>query len=253
MKKISGRRRSRRSIAWISTIRINRGNRPTTIGRKRRPKKSLLGSLPLQGPNRDLLSVIALFSIRGSRPLVIASLLLTFTFGCDCFAQSSEPSSGDVALAAPSASSFEELPELKASEILKPEFLKGPHHTVRESVPTSSGQNQFVIDSDFGLFEAEGNEMLQRRVKEVYAIADLKDVSRTDQFKNSLVAAAKGPYNAAKNIIKDPVTSISNVPKGVMKFMGRAGQSVKNIGKKREKEDPREGNRIQQMSGYSKK
>jgi len=159
----------------------------------------------------------------------------------------------ETSAAGETASAFEELPELNASEILKPEFLKGPHHTVRESVPTGSGQNQFVIDSDFGLFEADGNEMLQRRVREIYAIADLKDVSRTDQFKNSLMAAAKGPYNAAKNIIKDPVTSISNVPKGVMKFMGKAGQSVKKIGKKREKEDPREGNKIQQMSGYAKK
>ena len=44
--------------------------------------------------------------------------------------------------------------------------------------------NQFVIDSDFGVFDADGNEMLIRRVKEVYAIAQLKDVSRTDQLSN---------------------------------------------------------------------
>ena len=37
------------------------------------------------------------------------------------------------------ASDFEELPELKASEILKPEILKGPNYTVRESVPTFLG------------------------------------------------------------------------------------------------------------------
>ncbi|HEY1476946.1 MAG TPA: hypothetical protein VGF37_04610, partial [Chthoniobacterales bacterium] len=45
---------------------------------------------------------------------------------------------------------FEELPELKASEILKPELLKGPHHLIRDPVPTASGMNQFTIDSDFG-------------------------------------------------------------------------------------------------------
>src|SRR5206468_2621256 len=89
------------------------------------------------------------------------------------------------------ADNFEELPELKASEILQPEFLKGPHFTLRESVPTSSGANQFVIDSDYGVFEADGNEMLVRRVKEIAAIAQLKDVSRTDQFKDSLAAAAR--------------------------------------------------------------
>ena len=115
-----------------------------------------------------------------------------------CLAQPPGPS--DAGTTAPD---FEELPELKASEILKPEVLKGPNYTVREPVPTSSGMNQFTIDSEFGVFQADGNEMLLQRVKEIYMIAKLKDVSRTDQFEQSLVTAAKGPYNAAKNVVKD--------------------------------------------------
>jgi hypothetical protein len=69
------------------------------------------------------------------------------------------PSLGQVASSSPSSqgkSDFEELPVLKASEILKPEVFQGPHNTVRESVPTSSGMNQFVIDSNFGVFDADG-------------------------------------------------------------------------------------------------
>ena len=85
---------------------------------------------------------------------------------------------------------FEELPVLNASEILRPEFLAGPHHKVREPVPTYFGVNQLTIDSDFGVFEANGNEMLVRRINEINAIAQLKEVSRTDEYKNALVAAA---------------------------------------------------------------
>ena len=47
---------------------------------------------------------------------------------------------------------FEELPVLNASEILRPEFLSGPHYKVREPVPTYFGANKFTIDSDFGVF-----------------------------------------------------------------------------------------------------
>ena len=112
-------------------------------------------------------------------------------------------------------SDFEELPELKASEILKPEFLKGQYHTVQESVPTSSGMNRFTIDSQFGAFEAEGNEMLVRRVGEIDAIARLKDMSRTDVYKQALAKAARGPYESAKNIIRDPVNSIETCPKAL--------------------------------------
>src|ERR1041385_9000662 len=153
-------------------------------------------------------------------------LALTFSVTLQCLAQTPEP----VAIRRAEAV-FEELPELNASEILKPEFVKGPHFAVRDPVPTGSGMNQFTIDSDFGVFEADGNEMLLQRLKEIDAIARLRDVSRTDDFKKSLIAAAKSPLNSAKNIARDPAQAISNVPKGVMKFLGRAKQTVENVGK----------------------
>lgn len=149
-------------------------------------------------------------------------------------------------------SSFEELPELKASEILQPDLCKGTHHTVREPVPTASGMNQFVIDSDFGVFDAEGNEMLLRRIKEVYAIAQLKDVSRTDQFTKALAAAAKSPLVAAKKLVTDPVETISQVPKGVMKFLNKAGNTIKSAGKKKDPGNDAEGSKTEQALGVSK-
>ena len=58
------------------------------------------------------------------------------------------PSLGQVASSSPSGqgnSDFEELPELKASEILKPEVFQGPHHMVRESVPTLAFSTRTVM------------------------------------------------------------------------------------------------------------
>ena len=175
------------------------------------------------------------------RNLVLA---LTLTATLQCLAQTPEPFEVRRAEAV-----FEELPELQASEILKPEFLKGPHFAVREPVPTSAGMNQFTIDSDFGVFEADGNEMLLQRLKEIDAIARLQAVSRTDEFKNSLMAAAKSPLNSAKNIARDPAQAISNVPKGIMKFLGRAKETVGNVGKG----GGGDGDRMKDAIGYSDK
>ena len=160
-----------------------------------------------------------------------------------CLAQTPSPSAPEIGDAI-----FDELPELRASEILRPEMMQGSHHTVREAVPTASGMNEFTIDSEFGVFQADGNEMLVRLVKEIDAIARLREVSRGEEFKKSLIAAAKSPLNAAKNIVRDPVQAISNVPKGVMKFMGRAKETVKNIGRE---SDEGEGSWMQQAIGYS--
>jgi hypothetical protein len=175
----------------------------------------------------------------------VLSLTIALGVALPCLAQTTQPFEGRRAEAV-----FEELPVLNASEILRPEFLAGPHHKVREPVPTYFGANQFTIDSDFGVFEAHGNEMLIRRIKEINAIAQLKDVSRTDEYEKALIAAAKSPVAAAKNIVNDPVNTISNVPKGIMKFMSRAGDSVKNIGKKTES-SAAEGSKMQQLIGFS--
>ncbi|MGE5212830.1 MAG: hypothetical protein ACM3NN_03940 [Nitrospirota bacterium] len=179
-----------------------------------------------------------------NRKLILA---LTLSASLQCLAQTPEPFEVRRAEAV-----FEELPELKASEILKPEFLKGPHFAVRDPVPTSAGMNQFTIDSDFGVFEADGNEMLLQRLKEIDAIARLQEVSRTDEFKKSLLAAAKSPLNSAKNIARDPAQAIANVPKGIMKFLGRAKESVENVGKGGN-EDAGDGSRIKDAIGYSDK
>ncbi len=174
-------------------------------------------------------------------------IVLALDPALQCLAQTPEPFEVRRAEVA-----FEELPELKASEILKPELLKGQHYVMRDPVPTASGMNQFTIDSDFGVFEADGNEMLLQRLKEIDAIARLRGVSRTDEFKNSLVAAAKSPLNSAKNIARDPAQAISNVPKGIMKFLGRAKETVANVGKGGG-EDVGEGNRMKDVIGYSDK
>jgi hypothetical protein len=182
-----------------------------------------------------------------TQPISILSLALAFAATVACLAQTPEPTEIRRAEVA-----FEELPELKASEILRPEFLKGPHFEVRDPVPTASGMNQYTIDSDFGLFEADGNQMLLQRLKEIDAIARLQEVSKTDEFKKSLMAAAKSPLNSAKSIARDPAQAISNVPKGIMKFMGRAKETIENVGKGGGKDDLN-GDKIKDALGYSEK
>jgi hypothetical protein len=170
-------------------------------------------------------------------------LIVSASAALSCLAQTPEPSPSTDA-------SFEELPDLSASEILRPEVVKGPHHTVREPVSTYSGANQFMIDSEFGIFEADGNEMLLRRINEINAIARLKEVSRSDEYKAALMKSAKAPVEAAKRIASDPVGTLESAPKGLMKFMSRAGESIKNVGKK-SGSDPYEGSQFEQLSGFS--
>ncbi|HET6408079.1 MAG TPA: hypothetical protein VFG14_09375, partial [Chthoniobacteraceae bacterium] len=142
---------------------------------------------------------------------------------------------------------YEEAPVLSAATILKPEFAIG----VRDPVPTYGGRNGYMIDTEFGAIEADGNTMLVQRIREIAAIARLREVSRTDQYKNALVAAAKSPIAAAKGLIQHPVSTVSGVPKGLWKFMNRAGQGIKERTQDRERSEYEDSNAAQ-LIGFSK-
>lgn len=146
---------------------------------------------------------------------------------------------------------FEQPPTLSAAAILKPEFAAGAGFTVRDPVPTYGGRNGYMIDSDFGVFEADGNAMLVRRVREVAAIAKLSEVSRTDEFKSALGAAVESPFGAVKGLIEHPVGTVTGIPSGLFKFMNRAGQGIKERTEGRERSQYEDSNAAQ-LIGFSK-
>lgn len=145
----------------------------------------------------------------------------------------------------------EQPPMLDAAAILKPEYLRGPHFSVRPEVATYAGQNQYTIDSDFGVFEAQGNTQLVQRVGEIEAIARLTEISRSDEYVKALEQAAKGPVQLARNLASDPVKTISGVPKGLWKFVNRAGETVKELGDDAPP-NPYDGGAGKDLIGFSK-
>ena len=145
----------------------------------------------------------------------------------------------------------EEPPILSAKEILNSDFLAGDGFTVQDEVPTSTGRNRYLITSEYGEFEADGNIMLERRIKEVAAIRKLKEVSRTDQYKKALKAATASPLVVAKDVVTNPVGTITGVPKGLFKFVNRAGQSMKERAQGRERSQYEDSNAAS-LVGFSK-
>jgi hypothetical protein len=146
---------------------------------------------------------------------------------------------------------YESLPTLDASVILQPQYFHGPNFTVRSPVPTYSGSNHYTIDSDFGVFEADGNAMLMRRVAEINAIAKLEAMSQTEEFTQAAKQAAETPLNVARDLVTDPVSTISSVPKGIWGFLNQAGQAVKEAAAGRQN-GAGEGNVVENMTGFSK-
>jgi hypothetical protein len=84
--------------------------------------------------------------LKKAKQICILFLIITLNVALSRAGQTTEPFEVPRAEAA-----FEELPVLNASEILRPEILAGPHHKVREPVPTYCGANQFTIENNANL------------------------------------------------------------------------------------------------------
>ncbi len=147
--------------------------------------------------------------------------------------------------------SYETLPTFRPADILQPEYAQGEHFTVRPSAPTYGGGNHYVIDSDYGVFEADGNDMLVKRIGEINAITKLREMSHSDEFKQALGNAAKAPLEAAQSLIDKPKETLAAVPKGIVGFLKRTGESVKEVATGRQRGE-NEGSAIENISGYTK-
>ena len=171
-------------------------------------------------------------------------LALTLSATFQCLAQTPEPFEVRRAEAV-----FEELPSLKRERnSASPNFSAARIMTFGSLFPRISGMNQFTIDSDFGVFEANGNEMLVTRIKEINAIARLKEVSRTDEFKNALTCGEKSA-RSAKNIVTDPAQHDFECAKRSDEIHeARQARASKNVGNKSASHEA-EGSRMQQLIG----
>lgn len=117
-------------------------------------------------------------------------------------------------LAAPKPlGNFEKPVILKASEILAPEIIKGPNHTVSEQVTNDGYFNNYTIKSDFGTFSVEDQALLETRIGEMAALAELDKFSSSSVFADAAYKAGKGIVLAPVNIVKKTAKTVSDPEK----------------------------------------
>jgi hypothetical protein len=139
------------------------------------------------------------------------------------------------------AEGFEPLPSLKAADLLPASLLRGPKHEVAETVKCDGFLTAFTVTSSFGAWEAVDREMLEVRVREVYALEKLSEISKTEIFATAFGKAAAQKAAAIANVAKDPVGTAKAVPGGVARFAKGVGRSAKGTADKLMADKPDKG------------
>ena len=103
----------------------------------------------------------------------------------------------------------------RISDILPADQIKGEHYKIQDEVVFEGYMNIFKVGSDYGEFEVTGNSALRKMLKEIHAIAVLKEIGKTKAFTVALADSAKKPFQFVGNLITKPVETVTSVPKGV--------------------------------------
>jgi len=119
------------------------------------------------------------------------------------------------AISAPAAPRFEVPGSQTASEVLPAQLIAGPHYKVRDKVVSYGYMRNYVVDSDFGVFQVTGDFALRKLIKEIGAIAALQEVKKSQAYLSGIKTAASQPLEFGANLITEPVDTISGIPKGV--------------------------------------
>ena len=63
--------------------------------------------------------------------------------------------------------------------------------------------------------------------------------------------AAQAPLNVAQDLVTNPVSTISSVPKGIWGFLNQAGEAVKEAAEG-DQGTATQGNAVENLTGFSK-
>src|SRR6266481_6156064 len=108
--------------------------------------------------------------------------------------------------------SFETPTPRPATDVLPAELLRGPHFTVSPMVQNLGYMNAYTVNSDFGLFSANGDAMLRRLIRE---IAALREIRGSEAFTSALGQAAMGSARGLKYAVTEPVATLKAVPQSI--------------------------------------
>src|SRR6266436_8586537 len=131
-----------------------------------------------------------------------------------------------IAASGAGAAEYETQANKPVSAALAPAVAAGPDYTVKNPVVADGYMYRFTVASPYGPFDVTGTGALRKLEQEIWAIGQLKNVTRSEAFLKSLKDQAGKPLVFAKDVVTKPVDTLTGIPKGVGRLFGNIASSV---------------------------
>ncbi len=124
---------------------------------------------------------------------------------------------------------YETIHNLKANEQLPAKIIRTDYYQIDPVVKSNGFLNIYTIKSDFGDYEATGNLSLLIVIRELYALNELKNLSKSKVFVEAAANSASGSIESMFHIATKPVETVKGVPGGVSRLFKRSKDTAGTV------------------------
>jgi hypothetical protein len=124
------------------------------------------------------------------------------------------------------AADYETQTNKSAAEVLPAALAAGPGYTVKDPVVADGYMYRFAVTSTYGPFEVTGTGALRKLEREIWAIGEMRNITRSEAFLKSLKDQAGKPLVFVKDVVTKPVDTLTGIPKGVGRLFSNISTAV---------------------------
>ena len=125
------------------------------------------------------------------------------------------------------AQEFEQPPVTPADQLLGPQ-AQGANYSVDPTVHGDGLMHLYTLTAAGAMYQVAGDTLMQERIRELAALAQLNAMSKSDVFLKSLSQSAQRPVQFGKDLINDPDATMKRAASGVSRMFDRVGTGIKN-------------------------
>src|SRR5215217_784201 len=142
-------------------------------------------------------------------------IFIAFAFvGIAAFAQTNTTTSRE-------PGSFETRGRVPTKMFIPADLMSGPLHSIGDFAENDGMNNTYFLYSGNDAWAVTTGLALRTRIREIYAIAKLREMSKTDEFAQAMANAGKQKVEGVVGLVTNPLGTIQNIPLGASRFFGR--------------------------------
>ena len=119
----------------------------------------------------------------------------------------------------PAPQAFETPGRVPTKMFIPAELMSGPLHSVGDFAENDGMNNTYFLYSGDDAWAVTTGIALRTRIREIYAIAKLREMSKTDEFARAMANAGKQKIEGVVGIVTNPLGTIQNIPLGASRFL----------------------------------